>query len=391
MSAQFHASAGDLNAIREISERYGFCLVKNVLGSGDLATLLSGMKAASQAAGARPLPDLLSIPDLRAIYFDPRMLEIGRALLGPRLVYDGEGTLNFEETIDKHTLTPFMKLHCDAVGMPLDLNSIWASGVDAIYPAYRFGIYFQDYRAASGALKVALGSHRGDPRNYEGEGIFTETVVQRAFGPYELSYFEPRVPLYNLPSEPGDVVIWNLRSYHSAGAKCFVADPSFAAHPLLELRFAKHTPLFVPPPGPRNALFFDYAAPTPEIDLYVKYRSRLKSDALDWRISNTLLDEDGLTAEAERHGVEIRLDGLIVRIAERLSQLHGEPPSSVRDAAIGPLTQRLHRLLLRHREYSPYFPLFDRLRFARAANPETGLAMAVDEILAAQQIVAKAF
>ena len=85
MSDRYQASARDLPAIRGVCEEYGFCLVKNVLDAAERETLLAGMKAATEAHGGAPLPDLLGLPEVRHIYFDPRLLEIARALLGPRL------------------------------------------------------------------------------------------------------------------------------------------------------------------------------------------------------------------------------------------------------------------------------------------------------------------
>jgi len=37
--------------------------------------------------------------------------------------------------------------------------------------------------------------------------------------------------LLNVPSQPGDLVLWNLRTFHAAGAKLLAADPTLALHP----------------------------------------------------------------------------------------------------------------------------------------------------------------
>jgi hypothetical protein len=339
------------------------------------------MKAASDTYQGTPLPDLLGLPEVRHIYFAPRLLEIARGLLGPKLVYDGEGTLNFEENIGARTLNPFATLHCDAAGLPHGINATWQSPTGAIHQAYRFGIYFQDYRNASGALKVIVGSHKGDPRSYAGAQLLGKTRVSRALGRQVLEYMEPNHPLYNISSAPGDVVVWNLRTYHSAGAKQFLADPSFAVHPDLEIQLAETPGLFAPPPGPRNALFFDYAAPTQDIDLYIKHRSRPKPNSIDTLLARRT-DDEGAIALAAEHGVELRFDGIILSTAARLTLKERAPRTPESDAAILRMRKRLYRLLPLHREYSPHFPLFDQARVALAPNPNAAVNAAMADMVA---------
>lgn len=378
---QYQAGATDLSAIRDICERHGFCLVKGVLDPGDLEGLLAGMRAASRADGAKPIPDLLSLPQLRHIYFDPRLLAIARALLGPRLVYDGESNVNFEETIGAITLNPYAELHCDAKGMPDDLDATWRSATDSVYRAYRFGIYFWDYRRASGALKVIVGSHRGDPTAYEDANLFTGGLESHPVGPHRIECPGVRYPLYNLPSEPGDVVIWNLRTFHSAGAKLFADDPAIAVHPKVEGEINAEAPsLFAPPPGPRNALFFDYAAPCEEIDLYIKARGRPTGPDLGARLDSRS-DEPEVRKLADDHGVSIRHDALITALAlVVVTNASGRPVRKLSPEDHQAAAVRLYELLRRHVEYSPHFPLFDRERFERAAGPNAALNAAMDDI-----------
>lgn len=381
MSDRYQASASDLPAIRGVCEEYGFCLVKNVLDATQREALLAGMKAATEAHRGRPLPDLLGLPEVRHIYFDPRLLEIARALLGKHLVYDGEATLNFEESIGAHTLNPFTTLHSDATGTPQNINGVWESPTNAIYRAYRFGIYFQDYRQASGALKVIVGSHKGDPRAYMGAQLLSKTKMKRAIGDRVLGYMEPNYPLFNLPSAPGDVVVWNLRTFHSAGARRFLADPSFAAHPDIEVQLADTPGLFAPPPGPRNAMFFDYAAPSEEIDLYIKYRARPKPANLAGLVARRT-DDEATKALATEHGIDLRFDGIIMGLAAQLTMMKRGGRSAESDAAISGMYKRLYRLLLAHHEYSPYFPLFDRARMAAAPSPNAAVESAMADMVA---------
>ena len=383
MSNPYQAPASDLNAVRAVCEEYGFCLVKNVLKPEDLEKLLAGMKAETAAAGDQPLADLLALPALRHIYFDPRLLKIATALLGPKLIYDGEGNVNFEESIGAYTLNPYAELHCDARGMPEDIKAHWRSPSDAIYRAYRFGIYFNDYTTASGALKVIVGSHRGDPAAYNDKRLLSAGVAHRVVGTQQLAYPATTFPLHNVPCQPGDVVIWNLRTFHSAGAKLFVGDPSLAVHPQVEEKMAQQAPdLFAPPPGPRNALFFDYAAPAEDIDLYIKLRSRPTTAGFAARLVRKSDDPASLQV-AEEHGVGVRQDTLITTLAAVLATNHSANPIQPLDAEkTRAVRARLHKLLAAHVEYSPYFPLFNRAAFDSAPSIDAAIDSAVRDILA---------
>ena len=386
MSNQYQASATDLDAIREVCETYGFCLVKGLFAPSDLETLLTGMKAATNAARGRPLSDLLGLPQVRDIYFDPRILEIARALLGPRLVYDGEGTINYEDAIGANTLNPYNQLHCDARGKPKDLGATWWSPTDSIYRAYRFGIYFQDYTRASGSLKVIVGSHRGDPEAYAGDNLMHDTLAGHVIGGGRVNFAETRSPLHNLPSQPGDLVIWNLRTFHSAGARRFIDNPSLTIHPGQEEEVGKQAPhLFAPPPGPRNAIFFDYAAPEEEIDLYIKYRARPTTGGIELALHGRSDDPAALLL-AQDNGIAVRHDKLITALALALASYRGPNPVQKLDAAgARAVTARLHALLSTHVEYSPYFPLFDRRRFEKAPTPDAAVESAVRDIISTLQ------
>ncbi len=137
----------------------------------------------------------------------------------------------------------------------------------------------------------------------------------------------------------------------------------------------------MPPPGPRNAIFFDYAAPCEEIDLYIKFRARPAETGVAAILDRRRDDAEALDL-ARRNGVAVRHDALITALAMALS--FNGTPHQVRKldaAAAQAAAKRLHALLSRHEEYSPYFPLFDRARFAQAANPSAALNGALEDVV----------
>lgn len=106
----------------------------------------------------------------------------------------------------------------------------WES--DHIVPMWRFAVYFRDYTANSGGLQVVPQSHLGP-----------------------LSEATDTTKRVLVKSRPGDLVVWNLRTFHAAGA-----DNDGKPHAT-----------------PRNAIFFDYAAPGRDLDRYVAWRAEVKA------------------------------------------------------------------------------------------------------------------
>ncbi|MBY0531644.1 MAG: phytanoyl-CoA dioxygenase family protein [Xanthobacteraceae bacterium] len=284
--------------------------------------------------------DLMSIDSLRPVLIDPNLLKIAKALLGEQLVYYGETALNYEAEAGKITNNPFRVLHADARGTPNDVNKTWDPKPGQIYRGYRFGIYFRDYTRYSGGLKVAPGSHvvgqAAFKKPFGGlRKFFGKKVSLNGAGTIPLPGFE----LYDLESEPGDLVIFSLRVFHSAGAARLKDNPALALHPEIENDLWTSRPdLFHPyPPGPRNTMFFDYAAPGEEIDLYIKWRAwrayKAKADEADYYA----FDKDGVVQEAAAHGITMRFDKIIAAAAVRGGQ-----------------ETRLQALKARNKEYSEH-------------------------------------
>ncbi len=365
----------DLAGIRARAEAHGFCLVRGAFAIDEIERLKGGMAAEHERYQSQ-IPDVLSCPSLRWLLFDRRILSIARLLLGEQLVYYGETAVNYEATVGKLALSPYNTLHYDGMGTPTDLTHRWSSPTNALYRAYRFGLYFQDYQNFSGGLKVGIGTHRGDPLEYiANDGLTENQQILPLRDGRALKMPATRMPLHNVPARPGDLVVWNLRTMHAAGA-CVLNDaPGIALHPNMEIKLKKQAPeLFGPIPGPRLSLFFDYAAPAEEADLYIKSRSQSLFDERVAFFANATTDGAEETRLAEESGVALRSDYLLVSLA--VIYLKTGPQ------ARNPIARRLIRLAERHHEFSPHFPLFDRGRFdeARAIGEDAALQVLLDGI-----------
>lgn len=351
----YDADSGDLEAVKAIAEEHGFCLVRNVFSPAEIEKIKAGMKETHAVFGDEA-PDLLSCPALAWLLFDDRIVSLARRLLGDELVYYAESNLNYEEEIGPYTLSPLMDLHCDALGRADNLWEAWRNPTDEIYPAYRFALYFHDYGVSSGALKVAVGSHRGDPDPITKSGGLSTQTRGMSYGGQDFQIFTPSIPLYDVPARAGDVVIWNLRTFHSAGAKRLRSSPDIALHPSVEKNLAKIVPeAFYPHPGPRIAVFFDYGAAAEGTDLYIKNRAFGRAARGQLSYAHSAHDSPANLELARRHGVTVRHDSLIIALAVALTD---RKASDVNATA-----HRLMNLLVSYRAFSPHFPLFDSAKF----------------------------
>ncbi len=366
--SDYFSCGPDPAAVAQTAQRFGFCLVKNVFTQAEMARLEQGLSEEARALGSSP-DDIYSCPTLRWVMLDRRVVDIAKGLLGDELVYYRQSDMAYEETPGPATFNLFRELHCDARGTPKTFFKSWNPVGQEMFGAYRFAIYFRNYRDFSGGLKVAVGSHR-----LRNEALLqfnnTEVVAKlptaiQWFGETALTLPVAPLELYNVASMPGDLVIFNLRCFHAAGAVRMKDRPSFATLPLIEDGIQSVAPqLCLPiPPGPRNAIFFDYGMPSQETDLYAKWRG-LNAPS---KRSNPALDPPTLP------GISLRNDKVIVALAERVSgHMGGSAPATDQlSPEVRHDCNRLAELCHGYQPFSPHHPLFDADRFERlrAADP----------------------
>lgn len=267
----------------------GFALVKGLF-SLDEVVALRAICADIFARADGKLADLATYPELRAVVLDARVLAVARAVLGQAITYFGDSNFFANSRFDRH-------IHNDARGDVEDPSC-------SEYPLLRMGIYLQDHAFHSNGLKVRPGSHRSvfwTPRNaMRLVGLFGKRLKPAAFRP---RWF------YNVPTEPGDLVFWNLRTHHAGHAVRLRGADGLALPPALE----GYLPARVQRPMPKDrfAVFMSWARESPALDAYIKQigyanRSWWQRCSFDSRVSRDDFDA---------HGVGLRTDVL------RLSQL----------------------------------------------------------------------
>lgn len=197
-----------------------------LIGEGKFQTLVDFPKAHFL------LGDVLAFHEIRAhdfVLFDPRIVESVKQLLGPKLVYWGDSNVQTGEGI--------RGFHKDNV----DRYDATAPDWQSDYTIVRCGIYFQDHSRHSGGLKVRQKSH-----NYA---------------------THKKGKMVNIPSEVGDVLIWNLRTTHSGNNVRVRGMTGVCLHPRIEMK----TPYALRAPEQLNriSMFGSFGTPSNHTDRYI--------------------------------------------------------------------------------------------------------------------------
>ena len=109
--------------------------------------------------------------------------------------------------------------------------------------------------------------------------------------------------------------------------------------------------LLIPyPDEPRNALFFDYGAPSLAVDLYIKWRRHvlMGRKGSDPDLTFHAYDQPQIREKAARYGISLRYERIIANLLRK-------------QRLVSPLSSDEERQLLAlfelNREFSPHFPL----------------------------------
>jgi Phytanoyl-CoA dioxygenase (PhyH) len=177
--------------------------------------------------------DLLSVPSLRHVLLDPRVLRIVRELLGDTPYYFGDSSFR----VGKNGARGW---HRDNVN-----RRRWRGGPDwhDPYPLLRCGLYMQDQAHFSGGLALRPRSNR--PRRR----LPTRGMLVRA--------------------RAGDLVVWDLRTVHSGEVVRMRGLPRLALPPRLQTLLPDR--LRVPEERERVVVFMTFALPGAHLENYISY------------------------------------------------------------------------------------------------------------------------
>jgi hypothetical protein len=261
-------------------KKNGYVLVKKVFSPDEMRGMRVALEKAKQriiSAGqfrtdpATPnarflIADPLSMPELSGydyILLDRRLVESVKQLLGPKLVYFGDSSVQAGEGA--------RGFHKDNVDRKDPTAPDWQSD----YTLVRFGVYFQDHSRFSGGLKVRQKSH-----NYA-------------------THLKGR--MVDIDTEVGDLLIWSLRTTHSGNNVRIRGLRHVCLHPRIEQKVPHF--LRVPEQQERIAMFGTFGTPSPHLERFIgRMKERGDYDAY-WKHAGY---NQNLLALAQSRGVELR-------------------------------------------------------------------------------------
>ncbi len=177
--------------------------------------------------------DLLSIPAVRHILLDPRLIAAVHQILGNRPTYWGESVLR----AGSHGERAWHRDNVDRAkrhGGP-----DWRDP----YAIVRCGLYMQDHTQHSGGLAIRPRSNR------------------------------PGWQIRSLPTlmnvQPGDVIVWDLRTVHSGEVVRLRHAPAIPVHPYLQSRLPRR--LRLDEERERMVMFMTFGLPGAHLDRYLHY------------------------------------------------------------------------------------------------------------------------
>jgi hypothetical protein len=193
------------------------------------------------------------------------------------------------------------------------------------FPVIRFALFLQDHAKYSGGIKMRFGSHKykilKDTHKYKilkNKSIFfsfafklCKNLLIKKSKKNILNYLEfpsfslsPSTKSVNMSSEVGDLVVFNLRTYHCGRFVRFKYLPKLVLPPIIERYLPKF--LQVPREKDRYALFIDYAKWFSRLDEYILNRAHGPEKE---HFKNSKIDNLKFIGLMKQKGVEVRLTG----------------------------------------------------------------------------------
>ena len=207
---------------------------------------------------------------------DGRIIDVARQVLGGEPVYFGDSSANRNDEA-----APVGTFHKDNT----DRHDKDAPDWRGDYPVVRFGVYLQDHKKQGGGLLLRAGSHNNLFRNRKVE-VIHEEVVDWFTGKTRYVF-----------SEPGDLVVWNLRLTH-AGMGRFLRGP--IKRPITE-RTQRIIPRFLHSTvaQARYSMFASFGREGESFERYLTYLKTRRYMVDMWLLNRY---DDALVREFATHG-----------------------------------------------------------------------------------------
>jgi hypothetical protein len=284
-------------------QRDGYVLIKNLFSSAEIAEFRREIINVSRTLKDSDKPvyqgDIFTYDELRKFILNKKIIDQIKKLLGEEIVYYGDSSFRVENR-DEISI----KNASIGVGYHQDTpEDEYSDPITTEYKIVRMGIYLQDIKNYSGGLKVRKGSHR--------HVLIGRENIKRFLGlsrKERLSQGAFRIGAgINIKADIGDVIIWNLRTWHCGYAKRLKLLPNLHLSPRIE-RFIPDNWCKPLDKNGRIAVFASFGAPSKELEKFIEDRSNHFSNREHWLGSS--FNKPHIIAEADQLGVKLRFDGL---------------------------------------------------------------------------------
>lgn len=299
------ANAVDVDAFR----RNGWLLIKRVFSADEIRGVRETAQrvirertdeALHHGSTAMSVADLLAIEELRHVLLDQRILDVYRQLVGADPCYYGNSTAR-----SGHVYTGLQgEWHRDNADR-FDLGGPdWRGDT---FPLMSLALYLQDHRKHSGGVGVISGSNR--PTH---PSIWRQRLSRWAPFGWWSGWRATFVP-----SEPGDLVVWDLRTFHLGEVSRYRPFRSLVFRPRVGSVLAK-LGLRAPEDGLRTVIFIEFGAPGDHLDHDLEFLM-----STDWMPQ--LWSQSDLSAEAIKAASDEGLSVVPVRGHYELPEALAEP------------------------------------------------------------------
>lgn len=231
------------------------------------------------------------------VMLTPKVVAVMKDLMGAPLIYPGL-SLTRTDDVPKRVRSRFF--HTDTV----DEDGDYATE----YPVINTGMYLQDHIAWSGGLKIMPRSHTRPCVTHKTVVELVKNITKRLLrldisGAWQI--VAPRHSI-NIPTMPGDFIVWYVRTHHSGYAVRPRFFPNLSLPPIIENWIPSF--LRLPDNPERDVILSIYAAPSKYFESYLNAQVR-KAHRKEHFLGNWCLESDELTRQVAALGVTIRNDG----------------------------------------------------------------------------------
>lgn len=277
------------NEQKRFFEEEGYLQLKNFFNKEEVEQLI-------KAAREKHMGDTIMHEEFLGVTLNTRTASVIRELLGKEVLYPG---LSFARTGDKPAKFGSRGYHSDAAYENYDFLKP--------YPIINSGIYLQDHVNYSGGLKLI-------PRSHTRPCIFVRTVpdaLKRIIKALLKGDFIAAMRIFdlsrsvNIDNEPGDLLIWSMRTHHSGYGRRPKLLKNLSIHPIIEDLLPGF--LFLKDNPDRDVILTVYGAPGKIFEEYMNIQKRKAHRKEHFKHSN--MTKPQVLKKAKAVGITIRNDG----------------------------------------------------------------------------------